>query len=167
MWERNAQLSAWTEDPQNIPNVTVLSYLFNPQSFLNAIKQKSAQRQKLELDKLEIQTDVTRKTKELTDSAARDGAYISGLMIDGARWNINASVIEESLSREMICPMPVVNCRAVMFDKLEKGPGVYRAPVYKTTQRGPTWVFTAGLRSRAPAAKWVLAGCAVILEVED
>jgi len=167
LWERNAQLSTWTEDPVNVPNVTVLSFLFNPQSFLNAIKQRSAQRAKLELDKLEIQTEVTRKTKELTDSAAREGSHVSGLILDGARWNLNAGMLEESLSREMTCPLPVVTCRAVMFDKLEKGPGIYRSPVYKTTQRGPTYVFTAGLRSKAPPAKWVLGGCAVILEVED
>lgn len=165
--ERVAQLQNWTEDPANIPNVTTLSYMFNPQSFLTAIKQKSAQKAKLELDKLEIQTDVTRKTREQTDSAAREGAYVSGLVLDGARWNVNSGLLEESLPREMTCPLPVVNCRAVMFDKLEKGAGVYRAPVYKTTQRGPTYVFTAGLRSRAPPAKWVLAGCSVILEVEE
>ena len=48
-----------------------LSYLFNPQSFLTAIMQKTAQKNKMELDKLVIQTDVTRKTVEQTDTTGQ------------------------------------------------------------------------------------------------
>ncbi|KAJ0389235.1 hypothetical protein ATCC90586_011039 [Pythium insidiosum] len=42
---------------------------------------------------------------------------------------------------------------------------VYECPVYKTQQRGPTFVFVAQLRSKHPAAKWVLAGVALLMEV--
>jgi hypothetical protein len=38
----------------------------------------SAQQQKMELDKLVIVTDVTRKTVEQTEVHARDGAYVVG-----------------------------------------------------------------------------------------
>ena len=163
---RAAQLQGWTEDPVSIPVVTQLSYLFNPQSFLTAIMQKTAQKQKMELDKLVIQTDVTRKTVEQTDTRARDGAYVYGLYMEGARWNWNAGVMEECLPREMSCALPVVVCRAVLADKLEKN-GVYRCPCYKTQRRGDTYVFTANLRTKAPASKWVLAGAVLVLEVEE
>lgn len=162
--DRAAQLQTWTEDPASIPVVTQLSYMFNPQSFLTAIMQITAQKNKMELDKLFILTDVTRKLMEETESRARDGAYIIGLNLEGARWK--DSLLEESVAREMFCPMPVVQCRALLVEKMEKT-GVYRCPVYKTATRGPTYVFTANLRSKYPASKWVLAGVCMILEIPE
>jgi len=52
---RAGQLQAWVEEPVSIPLVVQITYMFNPQSFLTAIMQKTAQKQKLELDKLVIQ----------------------------------------------------------------------------------------------------------------
>jgi len=161
---RAAQLQAWTEEPTTIPIVTSLSYMFNPQSFLTAIMQITAQQQKMELDKLVILTDVTRKAAEQTENRAREGAYVTGLCMEGARWNWQSGVIEECEPREMFCEMPVVCCRAILLDKQEKS-GVYNCPVYKTQSRGPTFVFFATLRSKAPQAKWILAGATLVLEV--
>ena len=136
---RAEQLVVWTSDPTSIPAVVSLNYLFSPQSFLTAILQVTAQKNKLvqplhlhvssyllhlsltsyysftpftstsnfcrtfmklyipsfthyhlqyqiccfyaceqELDKLAIQTDVTRKTVEQVETRARDGAFITG-----------------------------------------------------------------------------------------
>jgi len=163
---RAAQLSSWTEDPLNVPMVVQITYFFNPQSFLTAIMQRTAQKQKMELDKLLIMTEVTRKSAEQMDARARDGAYVTGFYLDGARWNWNAGTLEECLPREMNVAMPVVNCRAILGEKLEKT-GVYRCPVYKTMMRGPTYVFTATLRTKNPANKWVLAGVVMCMEVEE
>ncbi len=164
--DRAGQLQEWTEDPVNIPVVVAIDKLFNPQSFLTAIMQKTAQRQKLELDKLVIQTEVTRKTVDEIDARSRDGAYISGLYLEGARLNINTGTLEECAPREMFFVMPVITCKAILAEKLERT-GVYRCPVYKTQQRGPTYVFTANLRSKQPAEKWTLAGVTMVLETAD
>lgn len=43
---------------------------------------------------------------------------------------------------------------------------VYQCPVYKTESRGATYVFTAQLKTKLPPAKWILAGVALILDVE-
>jgi len=146
--------------------VVSLNYMFNPQSFLTAIMQITAQKQKMELDKLVIMTDVTRKTVEQTDIRAREGAYVTGMYLEGARWNWQAGLLEECLPGEMFCELPVVQCKAILVDKLEKN-GVYPCPTYKTQQRGPTYVFTAHLRSKVPAAKWILAGCTLVMEVNE
>merc|ERR1719199_792228 len=60
--QRCEQLDGLVGDPIKIPNVTDISRLFNPQSFLTAIKQVCCQLQSLELNKLAITTDVTAKT---------------------------------------------------------------------------------------------------------
>lgn len=73
--KRIEQLSAWKDDPANIPKCTRLSFLFNPQSFLTAIKQVS----KLgELNKLIIVTEFTKKCVEEVDSTPKIGAYTCG-----------------------------------------------------------------------------------------
>ena len=43
---------------------------------------------------------------------------------------------------------------------------VYQCPVYKTETRGATYVFTAQLKTKAPPQKWIVAGVAIILDVE-
>lgn len=73
------QLEEWQNNPTDIPKVTWLSGLVNPQSFLTAICQVTAQKNAWELDKLVTWTDVTKKaTVEEVDVASRDGAYIIG-----------------------------------------------------------------------------------------
>jgi len=73
--KRVEQLSNWKDDPMNIPRVTRISYLFNPQSFLTAIKQFS---KKAELNKLYISTEFGKKSYEEIDAHAKDGAYCYG-----------------------------------------------------------------------------------------
>ena len=64
--------------------------------------QVTAQAQALELDKLSILTEVTKKMDPADISApSRDGAYVHGLAIEGARWNLATGMVESSLPREM------------------------------------------------------------------
>merc|ERR1719271_1907102 len=93
--ERFEQLSDWTNDPLNIPKVADVSKFFNPQSFLTAIKQLCCQQQQLELNKLQVFTEVTKRDAKAVDAAARDGAFVSGLFLEGARWDMNANCLEE------------------------------------------------------------------------
>ena len=98
------------------------------------------------------------------DAPAADGCYISGLFLQGARWDVAAGALDKSRPREMACEMPVIKCRAVPLDRLEDK-GAFLCPVYKTEQRGPTFVFMAQLRTKAPPARWVMAGVALIMDV--
>jgi len=165
MIERCTQLQMWVDSPTNIPRVIQLSHFFNPQSFLTAIMQTTAQRNNLELDKLQIISDVTRKTEEEVDSEAREGAYVTGLSLIGCRWDLRQGILDESLPREMYVLMPVINCKAVLQENMPKS-GVYFCPVFQTQQRGPTFVFTATLKTKHPAEKWILAGVAAVMEWE-
>jgi len=164
---RQTQVETWVESPLDIPKVLNIALFFNPQSFLTAIMQKFAQKTNSELDKLTIQTSVTRKTAEQTDSAARfGGAFVHGLYLEGARWNINSMFMEECEPREMFYQMPVIACHAIPVERMEKNQ-IFSCPVYKTQQRGPTFVFFATLRSKLPTAKWVLGGVVMVLEADD
>ena len=61
----------------------------------------------------------------------RDGAYIHGLFMEGARWNIPENSIVEPKLKELYPLMPVIFLKAITQDKLELK-NLYECPVYKT-----------------------------------
>jgi dynein heavy chain len=146
--------------------VTWLSGMINPQSFLTAIMQVTAQRNQWELDKLVIQTDVLKRKANEIDAASRDGAYIHGLYyMMGARWDANNSTVDRSLPKEMFCLMPVINCKAIAADKLDIK-GSYLCPCYKTEFRGPTYVFSAQLNMDSGRCRADHGHCVVVFYVQ-
>lgn len=164
---RLIQLEEWCNNPIEIPKVTWISGLINPQSFLTAICQVSAQNNQWELDKLVTWTDITKKLSvEEVEAPSREGAYIIGLNMQGARWDMQSGVIERSKPKEMFSRLPVMNVRGLALDKADASNGYYVCPTYKTEFRGPTFVFCAQLKTKATPAKWVLAGVALIMDVQ-
>jgi len=162
--ERCVQLDDWINDPLNIPKVVDVAKLFNPQSFLTAIKQLSCQTQSYELDKLQVFTDVTKRDVKQVEAHSRDGAFVTGMFLEGARWDSTTNALEDSKPKEMFVPMPVVNCKAgMMMEKEDKN--MYICPTYCVPTRRPYFVFPAQLRTKQPPAKWVLAGVAMILDI--
>jgi dynein heavy chain len=160
---RITQLTDWSQAIHDMPNVTWIAGLFNPQSFLTAVMQITAQAQSLELDKLTLMTEVTKKMNaEEFNTPAKEGTYISGLYLEGGSWNLNQGLLEASRPREMYCPLPVINIKPVIMDKQEAG--IFACPVYKTQQRGPTYVFSLQLRTKMEPGKWVLAGVVSVMD---
>jgi len=166
------QLNAWKEDPTKTPNVTFVNRLFNPKSYLTAIKQEYCRATKNELNALTIFTDVTKKLYWETDlpplkEGGQGGAYVFGFQVEGARWDAQAGQLDESKPKKPFSVMPVVCCRAGLAPPPGKeDPNLYMCPVYETTARGNTYVFIAQLKTKAPPRKWILAGVALILDVE-
>ena len=143
-----------------------MSGLVNPQSFLTAICQVTAQKNQWELDKLVTWTEVTKKqNNDELETSSKDGAYVTGLYVQGARWDLSNCMLERSKPKEMFSKMPVINVRAATADKVDVSQGFYICPTYKTVFRGPTFVFCAQLKTKHLPAKWVLAGVALIMDV--
>jgi len=164
---RLEQINRWKEDPSEIPKVIFLNRLFNPQSFLTAIKQKYSQDNKAPLNKLYIKTDVTKKMFDQIEDRAKDGAYVFGFHIDGARWDVNLGQLEESWPKKPYSVMPVIHCRAhLLMENKKEDKSVFQCPIYATDARSKTYVFTAQFRTKAPPHKWILGGVSGILDVE-
>ena len=70
---------------QHVAQVVDISKLFNPQSYLTAIKQICCQDTGAELDKLQVFTDVTKKEPKQLTEGCKDGAYVSGMYLEGDR----------------------------------------------------------------------------------
>uniref|UniRef100_A0A3Q2VR05 Dynein heavy chain 11, axonemal-like n=1 Tax=Haplochromis burtoni TaxID=8153 RepID=A0A3Q2VR05_HAPBU len=161
--QRCKELDSWTQD-LSLPSVVWLSGLFNPQSFLTAVMQSLARKNEWPLDKVNLTVDVTKKFKEEFNQPAREGAYVYGLYMEGARWDTQTGVITEARLKELTPTMPVISVRAVPSDRQETR-NIYECPLYKTKIRGPTYVWTFSLKTRERPAKWVLAGVALLLSV--
>ncbi|XP_076261923.1 dynein heavy chain at 93AB isoform X2 [Rhynchophorus ferrugineus] len=160
---RIRELETWSTDFV-LPASVWLGGFFNPQSLLTAIMQSTARRNELPLDKMCLQCDVTKKQKEEFTSAPRDGAYVHGLHMEGARWDVQAGIIMDSRLKELYPAMPVINIKAITQDKQDLR-NMYECPVYKTKTRGPTFVWTFNLKTKDKPAKWTLAGVALLLQI--
>merc|ERR1739838_708812 len=160
---RIKELEGWTSD-FNLPSSVWLSGFFNPQSFLTAIMQSTARKNELPLDKMCLTCEVTKKQPGESMQVPRDGAYVHGLFIEGARWDILVGSICDSNLKELYPAMPVMYIKAITQDKQETR-NLYECPVYKTRQRGPTYIWTFNLKTKERPSKWVLAGVALLLQI--
>ncbi|XP_043088822.1 dynein axonemal heavy chain 11-like [Puntigrus tetrazona] len=111
-----------------------------------------------------LSVDVTKKTKDDYGHPPREGAYIHGLFIEGARWDSSSGLLSEAVLKELTPAMPVLYIRAVPIDQ-QDARNTYECPVYRTKLRGSTYIWSFRLKTRHPPAKWVLAGAALLLSV--
>ena len=72
-------------------------------------------------------------------------------------------ILAESKPKELPPLMPVMYIKAITQDK-KSTVICYDCPIYKTRQRGPTYVWTFELRTKGNPSKWVLAGVALLLQ---
>ncbi|XP_068161051.1 dynein axonemal heavy chain 9 [Antennarius striatus] len=159
---RIKELEVWSGDFM-LPSVVWLAGFFNPQSFLTAIMQAMARRNEWPLDRMCLQCDVTKKNREDFSVPPREGAYVHGLYMEGARWDTQTGMIVDARLKELTPAMPVIFIRAIPVDKQEMR-NVYQCPVYKTRQRGPTYVWTFNLKTKESPSRWTLAGVALLLQ---
>merc|ERR1712238_56453 len=187
---RIEQLRDWISNLE-IPKSIWLSGLFNPSSYLTAVQQATARKTGISLDKMTIETHATSMLdkSEVKDHAV-NGTFIHGLFIEGAVWSqgndpdenfdVEGTKCSGHLSdcrlKELISPMPVIYVKAIPIKSeweaspvgyLRNKPSIYECPVYSTSFRGPNYVFLATLKTSVPTSKWVLSGCALLLETDS
>ncbi|KAK3590847.1 hypothetical protein CHS0354_024585 [Potamilus streckersoni] len=161
--QRIKELETWTSDFQ-LPAAVWLAGFFNPQSFLTAIMQQMARKNEWPLDRMCLQCDVTKKSREDMAGPPREGAYVHGLFMEGARWDMQSGMISEARLKELAPAVPVIFIKAIPVDRQDVR-NIYECPVYKTKQRGPTFVWTFNLKTKEKSSKWILGGVALLLQV--
>ena len=171
--ERVKMLEAWTGDFA-LPSTMWLGGLFNPQAFLTAIMQQTARKNEWPLDKVVLQVDVTKKFNASDFTAPpREGSYLYGLYMAGARWDTQTGMIQDSRLKELCPQMPVIFCKAIPIEKQDLR-GTYSCPTFKTVERGrakeavavglcPGFVWYFNLKTKVSPNKWILAGVGMTL----
>lgn len=83
--------------------------------------------------------------------------------------------LADSRPKDVISWLPIVYVKAVPVEDewaptsvgyMRGDKGIYDCPVYLTSNRGPHFVFLAGLRTVDPARKWVVAGVALVMQTD-
>ena len=103
---------------------------------------------------------------------ATTGAYVNGFSLEGAGWEMGRGdeqgyLVDQQL-KDLHPEVPIIHVTAIRRETKQLV-GIYDCPVYSTTGRGPTFVFTAGLQMESedhPVSKWILAGVAMVLAPE-
>ncbi|CCW66761.1 unnamed protein product [Phytomonas sp. Hart1] len=162
---RNEQLISWNVDLQT-PKVTNIALFFNPMSFLTAIMQTISIVNSFDLDQMALVVDVLKKSADQIETSARDGCYICGLSMEGARWDTTTGCIEDGRLKELYPPMPIMQARSLPLSKIDRR-DQYECPVYKTQARGPGFVVSFFLKTKQPSRKWVIAGVGLLLDVVE
>jgi dynein heavy chain len=173
--KRHDQMAEWTKDIKIEPKFINLSLLCNPMSFVTAVKQVTARKDNYPLDNVDIMTEVTNFSEEMIKERPQSGIYVSGMFLQGARWEDSnpdsQGFLTEMLPKELDPKLPVMNIIALpLQEKKARTKGYYECPVYYTTSRGQTFLFTSYLRMENEDEDpnvWVLGGVALILSTDE
>ena len=166
--QRVQQFFDW-QDEMEVPKSLWISGLFNPMSFLTAIMQVTSREHQYPLDSMCLRTDVTNimESSEITEKP-EDGMYIHGYFLEGAGWELgrgnDQGYLTEMKLKELHPVLPVMKIVAVQREE-RSSVGFYECPVYMTTMRGPTFIFTAWLKMESDDSddkEWILAGVALL-----
>jgi len=162
---RVEQLRRWCDNLETPVSVWITA-LFNPMAYITAILQTTARANDLPLDQMDIWTDVRAEMEphELAEYP-ETGMFIHGLYMEGARWDAKKMAIADSIPKELHPVMPVLHVQGKVHGEYSKD-GIYMAPVYTTSMRGPTFVFASTLKSLDKINKWVLAGVCLLMNDE-
>ena len=171
---RIEQLKQFEGNDNTVPKVVFINRLFNPLSYLTAIRQLAARKLEQELDKLDILTEPSNyylKDNEPQGIVFKEsqGVPIYGLHLQGCRFDEDNKVLEESRPKENFFVLPIIFCKVMSVELLDPKKDLknsYICPIYKTIDRQSTFVCFAQFRTKAPPAKWTIAGVAVILDCE-
>ncbi len=117
---------------------------------------------------LETKVTILKGPEEVT-GPAENGCYVHGFILEGAAWELGAPGQEgyliEQRPKERHPKLPVVNIISSLLED-KRTLGQYKCPVYYTTLRGATYIFSANLNMESEdsdPSKWILSGTCLLL----
>ena len=173
-------------DRGTAPNIYWISGFFFTQAFITGTLQNFARKHVLPIDQVGYDMKVlTKAESQSIQDKAPDGAYITGLFMEGARWDNEKMVIAESKPRELHISMPIIlllpksrhDIELVKDTDPHGTAHVYLCPVYKTSLRQGTLSTTGHSTNfvmfiRIPIAQehtqkhWIKRGVAMLTQLD-
>lgn len=176
-WNRCGQVSVPRDKPEWLRKYSVVRYTLVTGKYVFSKVRINFQRHRSPLtdyrsieqadeDEEEME-DVATRLKLISERKAAEESVEDVMRSDGH--------LADSRPKDLMSWLPIVYVKAVPvadawtptsvgYMRGEKG--LYDCPVYLTSNRGPHYVFLAGLRTVGPARKWVVAGVALVMQTD-
>ena len=172
--ERITFFKDWYE--KGTPTCFCISRFSFPQAFLTGTLQNYARKHGCEIDLLTFQFKIMDDTTwDKVTTKPEDGCYVYGMFLEGARWNYDTHLLDNSLNRELYTDVPLMHMLPVPNREPPKS-GIYNAPLYKvlsrqgtlsTTGHSTNFVLMVELPTKEDESKWVKAGVAMFLALKQ
>jgi dynein heavy chain len=160
-------IQTWIEN--GIPTVFWISGFFFPQAFLTGTLQNFARKTKKAIDAISFGFHVLDRRADAIAERPKDGIYVHGLYLEGARWDGARHSLVDSKPKELFTSFPVMWLLPEEERKIPEQ-GVYRCPIYKTLTRAgqlsttghsTNFVLYVEIPTTTPESKWIKAGVAL------
>ena len=166
--ERIKQLKTWAYS--HAPVVFWISGFTYPTGFTTALLQQTAASKPCSIDSLSM--DYIPLGEEENLIPPKEGAYISGLFLEGAKWNLEGQCLCEPEPMELSWPMPTIHFKPVK-DKKKTKANVYSSPCYyypirEGNRERPSFMFYVDLKSGEFGPEfWIKRGTALLLSIDS
>jgi dynein heavy chain len=117
-----------------VPPVFWISGFYFPQAFLTGSLQNFARKYQMPIDTVSFEYMFLKDAYTTLNTAPKDGVYIRGLYLEGARWDMMEMALTDSLPKQLYTEVPVIHLHPVK-DRVDATDKVYRCPVYKILSR--------------------------------
>jgi dynein heavy chain len=151
-----------------------LSGYFFPQGFMTSVKQTYSRKYAFPVDLLTVGCEVMPYMKDQIVKPPSDGAYIYGMLMQGARFSTKTMKMAESIPNELFDPMPVIWLKPCKSEEYHPT-SCYTCPMYKTSIRAGTlsttghstnFVVQLHLPSDESENHWIRRGAAMLLMLD-
>nr|CCA21283.1 inner dynein arm heavy chain 1beta putative [Albugo laibachii Nc14]CCA21656.1 dynein heavy chain 2 putative [Albugo laibachii Nc14] len=176
-------LASWTQELQmrceqlckwaniGLPAVFWLTGFTYPTQFLTALFQMIARKNGISIDALNWEFVIMNQNETALTTPPADGAYVKGLILEGARWDFEHDTLAEPYPMELHCQMPIIHFKPVETKK-KFLKGYYSCPLYihpirAGTRERPSFIITLELKcgpGRSPDL-WTKRGTALLLSM--
>jgi dynein heavy chain len=167
--QRINQLTLWAAEGP--PKVFWLSGFTFPTGFLTALQQSSARKNAVSIDSLAYDFIVMGHDEGALTTSPKEGAYIKGMFLEGARWDMEGGHLGEPNPMELYCLMPIVHFKPVESRK-KSTKGLHAMPMYfypiRTGSReDPSFMIEVDLKTGPRESQfWTKRGAALLLSLD-
>ncbi|RHY32696.1 hypothetical protein DYB32_002341, partial [Aphanomyces invadans] len=163
------QMRHWANTAQ--PVVFWLSGFTYPTGFLTALLQTAARKNGVSIDSLNWEFLIINQHEDSIVVGPKDGAYVKGLFLEGARWDFEHDCLAEPNPMDLYCNMPMIHFKPVETKK-KASKGTYSCPLYMYpirtgTRERPSFMIAVDLKCGAGKSPdvWTKRGTAMLLSL--
>lgn len=133
--------------------------------------QQAAAIKQCSIDSLSMEYIIMNQEESAIMSSPKEGLYIKGLYLEGAKWNLEEMCLCEPEPMELTWPMPIIHFRPAKERKKNKG-AVYSSPCYfysirTGTRERPSFMFYVDLKcGEQPPEFWIKRGTALLMNLD-